>query len=82
MARVNLYDWADILQYGVTNMGHNWNVLHDLMTKCEFPPMYEARTREYYLSDIESNQYGMPKEVCEVIIAFMNNEGITEMVVE
>lgn len=81
MSRANLYDWTDVLAYGSEHLGYNWNTLHAIMVRAEFPPMYEAKTREYYLSDFQSDDYGFGPDLCGVCIHFMKDEEIDNMVI-
>jgi len=84
MAKKNTFEWTDVLAYGSdpkNNFNETWNGLHDKLVKAEFPPMYEIYTRDYYMSELVNDDYGFGKEICDIVIGFMESEQISEMLI-
>jgi hypothetical protein len=77
MARVNLYEFGDLLHVAA-NIGFDWNTIHNVLVNDGVVPMAESRTREHYLSDID--QYDYSDDTKKVLIAFYEAEGIDSFV--
>ena len=84
MAKVNLYDCADLLSCA-QKIGYDWNQANDILTDDEIFPMFESKTREYCLSEIlpETNDenYGYSEDTCKILQAFFKQENITEFTI-
>lgn len=92
MAIKNVFEWTDVLAFGSekgNGFEYSWNQLHGILVDDEFCPMYECYTRDYHISEFSYDKeedecfgdYGMSKETCDVVTAFMNSKGITEMLI-
>ncbi len=77
MAKVNLYEFGDLLHVAA-GIGYNWNTIHDVLVNDGVVPMYECKTREHYLSDID--QYDYSDDTKKVLKAFYKAEGIKSFV--
>jgi len=76
---VNLVQFTDLLFYA-QKIGFNWNEAHKILVDDGVPPMYETKSRQYYLSDIIKNDYGWSEESVKIVKGFMELEKIEEMV--
>ena len=87
MANRDVFEWSDVLAFGSNpdnGFGYSWNQLHDILVNDEFPPMYEIHTRDYDISEFEYDGdpvYGYSNDTCDVVKAFMNSEGVTNMLI-
>jgi hypothetical protein len=79
MARVNLFDWTDLLHYACT-IGYHWNQAHDILVKDEVPPMYESRTTELY--EGVGDDYGWSEDTCKIVNGFLISKKIKTCVIK
>lgn len=79
MAKVDLYDFSDLLACAV-KLGYGWNEAHDILVTDEVPPMYERKTSEFYKSECtpEANAvcYGYSEDTLKILNAFFEQESI------
>lgn len=77
--KVNLVEFTDVL-YSAQKIGYTWNGAHNILDKDDIRPMYEIRTRDYYISDFnpESNPYGYSEDTLKIMNAFCKEHNLDE----
>ena len=79
MAVVNLFDFSDLLSCA-ERIGFDWNTAHDILVKDDVPPMYESKTKDFYISECtpEGNKmaYGYSDDTIKILQAFFEQEKI------
>ena len=79
MAKVDLFEFGDLLSHGTSKLGYEWNDLHEIMVRDEVPPMYERRKNQIHIDEL--HDYNYSEDSIKVLTSFMNEHGISEMVI-
>jgi hypothetical protein len=84
MARVNLFDFSDLLSCA-ERIGFDWNKAHDILVKDDVPPMYESKTKDFYINECtpegNKNAYGYSDDTIKILQAFFKQEKIEEFTI-
>ena len=75
--KVTLVEFSELLFFA-ESMGFEWNDAHEFLVNDEIPPMYEIRSRNYYLSDFvpESSNYEFSEETMKIMKGFFEKNNI------
>lgn len=80
MAEVNLFEFGDLVECG-ERLGYDYNQAHDILVNDEVPPMYEAKKREFYIGEINNNDYGYSEDTLKILKAFFREKNLEEFVI-
>lgn len=80
MKKVNLADFSDLL-FQAQKCGYSWNEAHKILVDDQVPPMNESNSREYYMSDIENNEYGWSEDTLKIVKSFMKSNRVKSFTV-
>lgn len=78
MAKVNLFEFSDLLSCA-EKLDYGWNEAHDILVNDEIPPMYESKTKDFYINDI--NEYGYSEDSIKILNAFFKQENLEEFTI-